>query len=266
MTAATDRALVAAELVNSIYPSGGLTTDEAWLGIYQVLLWYEHGLPHIIDANELQNSQKWRDRAVLAEQYIASELNVAPASLASLVDRMMMLPRWAGKQRNNPLGNGFRTLLHVVLEQFGNTHLTYEQEAKAAAWFPGIRLPGRSNQPSIDILALAGGRSAPEPKAVISCKWSNRHDRSSDPTNECPQYKSASIRMGRSATHLKYIVATAEMYDRRVEKLTAQECVDYVAHLHLPLFIAVNGGAAPTFAGHTKLIDITDLIRLTHQW
>jgi hypothetical protein len=33
----------------------------------------------------------------------------------------------------------------------------------------------------MDVLALKAGK----PRAVISCKWSIRHDRISDPTNEC---------------------------------------------------------------------------------
>lgn len=45
---------------NAEYPSG-LSPETAWLGIYQVLLWYEpvallvlSGLPHIIDADKLR--------------------------------------------------------------------------------------------------------------------------------------------------------------------------------------------------------------------
>lgn len=266
MTSAIDRALMATELANSVYPSGSLNLNEAWLGIYQTLLWYEHGLPHIIDANELRGSSRWRDRARAAEKYLADALGVSTSEMPQMVDRMMSLPRWKGKQRNNPLGNGFRTLLHVVLEQFGSHDLIYDQEAKATVWFPGIRLPGRSTTPSIDILVSKARKTGGAvPKAVVSCKWSNRHDRSSDPTNECPQYKSASLQMGNAASHLLYVVATSEMYDRRVEKLTNQQCVDFVVHTHLPLFEHLNGGPAD-FQGSEKLIDLTKFVRMTADW
>ena len=48
---------------NAVFP-GGLNTGNAWLGIYQVLLWYESlqrygisDLPHIIDADKLKALQ-----------------------------------------------------------------------------------------------------------------------------------------------------------------------------------------------------------------
>ena len=51
------------------------------------------------------------------------------------------------------------------------------------------------------------------PRAVISAKWSMRHDRLSDITNECPVYKAAHQRIYRqSQTGLSYFVVTNE-YD-----------------------------------------------------
>lgn len=50
----------------AIYPTG-LTPQTAWLGIYQVLLWYEPvnwvgytSLPHIVEANDLRPSNPER--------------------------------------------------------------------------------------------------------------------------------------------------------------------------------------------------------------
>ena len=152
-----------------------------------------------------------------------------------------------------------------VLELFGNQQLKYHQEAKATDWFPGISMPGRSNKPSIDILVARPQPSGSKvPKAIVSCKWSIRHDRISDPTNECVQYKRASIGSGFSATHLLYGVVTSEMDHQRIAKLVDQECVDFVAHTHLPLFAHLNG--TPKFPGHANVIDLTDLVRLTKGW
>lgn len=50
MASATDRKLVVGVFDQAVYPSGKATLDEAWLGIYQTLLWYEHGLLHIREA------------------------------------------------------------------------------------------------------------------------------------------------------------------------------------------------------------------------
>ena len=72
------------------------------------------------------------------------------------------------------------------------------------------------------------------------------------------------LAMGSSANRLVYAVATSEMYDQRVAKLTNQPCADYVVHTHLPLFQYLNGKSA--FQGHKKLIDLTKLVQLTQTW
>ena len=106
MTTPADRALIVSELHSSQYPNPGnsLTLNDAWLGIYQTLLWYEHQLPHIIESDKLKRNSTWQAKAKQAESFIARSLSVQPSHLPRMVDRMMGLPRWAGMQRNNPLG------------------------------------------------------------------------------------------------------------------------------------------------------------------
>ena len=147
MPSPADRALIVNEFESSIWPKGHPTLDDAWLGIMQVLLWYWEDYPHVIEANELENNATWRRRAKDAEALIASELGIPPADVRDVVDRMMRLPRWQKKsgkqmQRNNPLGHGFRTLVAHALMTWGNTTLTYFQEAPAMTAFPGITLAG----------------------------------------------------------------------------------------------------------------------------
>lgn len=80
MASATDRKLVVGVFDQAVYPSGKATLDEAWLGIYQTLLWYEHGLLHIREANDLKKNATWQKRARDAEIYIAGLLGVASAA------------------------------------------------------------------------------------------------------------------------------------------------------------------------------------------
>ena len=72
----------------TLYPEG-LRVETAWLGIYQVLLWYEEvgwagyrSLPHIAEADRLrppasrrqkggEKATAWQKRAAAAESYLA---------------------------------------------------------------------------------------------------------------------------------------------------------------------------------------------------
>ena len=172
----------------------------------------------------------------------------------------MRLPRWSGRQRNNPLGNGFRMLIHEVLRRWGNPVFTYREETKATEWFPGIQLAGRSATPSIDVTIADGYR----PKTVVSCKWSIRHDRISDPTNECTAYKGAAIQQ--QVMDLTYVVATNELDGQRLDKILSQPCVDRVVHVHLALaeHLAPLPPRVRDARESGKLLDLSDWVSATH--
>jgi hypothetical protein len=261
MPSASDRDLVSAEFDASVYPSGAASLVEAALGIYQVLLWYDDSahVLHINESNELKR-KAWATRAGLAEEYLATQLGVPAAQLPQLMDRMMRLSRWTGVQRQNPLGNGLRTLIAEVLRRWGSPALEYFQEADATRWFPGITLPGRSTAPKIDVLAVKGG----DPRAVISCKWSIRHDRISDPTNECTSYKAAAIQ--RQITDLEYHVVSNEFSPARLNKVLDQPCVDGLVHVHTPLLETIAGPYAVPVVSHPKFRDLVTLVAATHHW
>lgn len=263
MPSEADRALVVAEFDSAKYPSGAPTLETAWLGIYQVLWWYEHELLHVREANDLKRNPAWQERARQAERYLASNLQISPERVPGLVDRMMSLPRWHGMQRNNPLGNGLRFLTTEVLQRWGDDRLTYTEELNATHWFPGIRMAGRSRTPAIDVAVSANG----VPAAVISCKWSIRHDRISDPTNECTTYKAAAIQQQNMG--LRYYVVTSEMDSQRLDKVLDQECVDALVHVHLDLACAIQPALAEKTAEDRRkgrLLDLTELIALTSEW
>lgn len=266
MPSEADRQAVIAEFDSAIYTLGHPTLAEAALGIYQVLMWYDEvaHLLHVNESNELQKNA-WAARAQLAEDYLATQLGIPTSQVPQAVDRMMKLPRWqkpggGPMQRNNPLGNGLRILLAEVLRRWGNPALEYLQEEDAAKRFPGISLPGRSTTPKIDVLVVKTGK----PRAVVSCKWSIRHDRISDPTNECTAYKSAAIQQ--QITNLEYFVVANEFSAARLDKVLNQPCVDGLVHVHSPLLQTISGPAAVPVVSHSKFLDLIDFVQATHGW
>src|SRR5687768_9577518 len=88
-------------------------------------------------------------------------------------------------------------------------------------------MPGRSIKSKVDVAAIrkSNGRT----KAVMSCKWSYKHDRISDPTNECQQYKSAAIQQ--QIMDLRMYVVTSEMSVARLDKVLNQPCIDGLVHV-----------------------------------
>lgn len=262
---------------NAEYPAG-LSSATAWLGIYQTLLWYEpinwlgfSDLPHIIDADKLRpaspakkrtwtSSNAWQRRAQAIGLYLAGQLGCPVNSVPNKTDLLMKQPDYEGMQRQNTLGIAFVGLVKHVLEKFGSTAVFYETEVEATTIFPGITFPGRSGTPRIDLLA----KRSDIPRAIISAKWSVRHDRLSDITNECPVYKAAYERIYRQARrdHLLYYVVTNEYDPSRLNKMLDDTCVDGVVHVHKAAVVDVCGLDERL----TRLIDLVDFINATSSW
>jgi len=220
--------------------------DRAWLGIYTALLWYEETgredrprLPHIIDADKLRKPRAgklgiWQRRAGAVGEYLAREMGCGDHEVDGRVDQLLRGPGFQGLQRQNPLGIAFIGLVHHVMGRHGRPTLTYDMEIRAQDVFPGITFPGRSTSPSIDVLARREGRAV----AIISVKWSVRHDRVNDLTNECPAYKGAAS-WGRNP--LRYIVVTNEFDPARLHKMLGDSCIDAVVHVHKKAVVDVAG-------------------------
>jgi hypothetical protein len=259
------------------YPDG-LTPATAWQGVYQTLLWYEpvnwvgiEKLPHIIDADKLRpasaprrqswNAENaWQKRAILVEEHLAATLKCAAQRLPEKVDLLMKQPGYRGMQRQNSLGTAFAGLTKHILEKFGSKRVSYETEVDAGAVFPGITFPGRSSTPRIDVLAIMEGT----PSAIISAKWSLRHDRLNDITNECPVYKAAYQRIFRQARfqHLRFYVITNEYDPARLSKLLSDSCVDSLVHVHKAAVVEV----CKLNSRLQELKDLEDLVRATWTW
>lgn len=262
-------------LDNASYPKG-ITGQTAWLGIYQALLWYEpvglHGfeaLPHVIDADKLRPSASrepsrragaWQVRAQAVEAYVASELGCPPGELRQRVDQLMRLPEYVRLQRQNPLGTAFSGAIKHVLESFGHSALSYDLEVDATKVFPGIRMPWRSTTPKMDILVLQHGHF-PEgrPIAILSTKWSLRHDRINDVLGECPEYKSAALKRRLS---LRYFVVTNEFDPARLAKVLSDPCIDGLVHVHRHAVTGICG-----LDGRLeKMLDLSDFVAQTRSW
>lgn len=286
MPSEEDRRIIVDAFDNDcLWPAGDPRLEDAWLGIYQLLLWYDHGYIHIRESNDLKNNRKWQEKAKAAESYIASSMGISVDELPSHVDKMMQLPRWAEPladkgtlvscphcnneflvpaqgQRQNPLGNGLRILTAEILRRWGDPRFTYEEEALAANRFPGIQMPGRSANPKVDVLA----GSAAGPCAIVSCKWSGRHDRMSDITNECQEYKAAAVR--RQNMNLKHYVVTNELDGQRTDKVLNQPCIDGLVMVHLPLAKEM-GTITPLMERNIetgRLLDLTTFVELSKGW
>ncbi len=264
-------------LENAEYPSG-LNATTVWLGFYQKLLWYEPvkwvgfgDLPHIIDADKLRPSSPakkrtwikpnaWQIRAQDISLHLAEQLGCSPERLSLKTDLLMKQPDYEGMQRQNTLGIAFAGIIKHSLERFGSKTVSYETEVEATEIFPGITFPGRSNTPRIDVLAKSGNI----PRAIISAKWSVRHDRLSDITNECPVYKAGYERIYRQARRnpFLYYVVTNEYDPARLNKMLDDTCVDGIVHVHKAAVVEVcglNGRLA-------RLIDLADFINVSLSW
>ena len=100
----------------------------------------------------------------------------------------------------------------------------------------------------------------------MSCKWSYKHDRISDPTNECQQYKSAAIQQ--QLMDLEMYVVTSEMSVSRLDKVLNQPCIDGLVHVHLPAVEQAEPYSKDMKAAMSngRLMDLVDFVTLTHGW
>lgn len=241
-------------------------------------MWYEpvsqfgfKQLPHIIDADKLRPASPvrartwtkpsaWQTRAEAFGKHLAERIASSPGNVPQMTDMLMKQPDYLGMQRQNTLGTAFVGILAHILKKFGSELVSYKTEVEATTVFPGIAFPGRSTTPRIDLLASQNDL----PRAIISAKWSVRHDRLSDITNECPVYKAAYQRIYRQQQHesLLYYVATNEYDPARLNKMLDDRCVDGVVHVHKPAVVEVCGLDKRLI----RLIDLSDFVKATSSW
>lgn len=253
---------IASQIVDNSIRQLSDGVESAWIGIYEALLWYEtmpdgEAFPHIIDANRVRRANTkniWRQRSRAFEAYLAERMGVGHDAVKDRVDQLMRHPEFLGLQRQNPLGIAFIGVVQHLMRRYGSRQITYRTEFSATELFPTISLAGRSESPQIDIAAFKDGR----PVAIISNKWSLRHDRLGDLVAECRAYKAAAM----WTQSIQYHVITNEFDPARLIKALSDECFDSVTHVHSQAVIEVcqlDGGLA-------GLSDLTKLIEKTQSW
>lgn len=185
--------------------------------------------------------------------YLSEHLSCTPEEVKKKVDLLMKHKDFRGLQRQNPLGIAFAGLIRHILQRFGSASLHYELEVNANDIFPGITFPGRSTTPAMDIY-VSDGQGLP--KAVVSVKWSVRHDRINDLINKRPVYKAAAQRQSRIT--LPYYVVTNEFDPARLTKLLQDTCFDAVVHVHKPAVTEICGLDGRLM----NLKDLTDFVQM----
>jgi hypothetical protein len=272
---------VVAELQRARYPGGTITKANVWLGMIQVMCWYDFGFLHIIDSDKLNPTGlgrktkskgprydgPWQLRARAAEAEILRRLGLPPAAAPDAIGLMWRNAWWAdcetGNQKANPVGNALRYLGAYAMQEWGNTDFGYLQEQPLKTYFPGFSIPG-VHTPAADVLVTKHVGSTPV--ADISCKWSMRTDRVSECHKECAHVKSAALQSMRSRS-FKFYVLCHEYDPARIAALLSDECIDGVALVNLPILEAI--GLADRLRHEIaagRLLSLEQLIDASSSW
>ena len=219
-------------------------SSTVWRGLYQLLMWFEIDVPHVIDGDKLARGV-WRTRAEAVASALAQEFNCALSELPDKVDMLLANPMFKKRpQRQNPLGIGFVSSLFILLEHFSSTDYQFmPEESIGKTVFRGIREAPRS---APDIVAVKGDMEV----AVISAKWSLRHDRLKDLKDECNYFKTL---MG----SLKFYAVTNEYDPARLSKVLEDYRIDGLFHVNRKLVVEV----AQVDGRLGRLSDLSELLQ-----
>lgn len=239
-----------AELAVSLYEelltARGWTLDRAWLAITMLLVtcdvwrygeWQAfHDAPVLRESNDYRLTKsgapnKALSEAVKVKERIAEELGVGVASVCSELGVFFRHPDIGGLQPNNPRGHAFRSLVAETLARFGDSHLDVAEEVSPRDLFPGFDFGNRSKDARIDIVVKRG----PRPVALITTRWTYRHDRV-DIIDEARAYVPAARELNRDC---RFFGVTAEFGPARLRKVIGQtspvmrnSAIDRLVHLN----------------------------------
>jgi hypothetical protein len=234
-----------AEVVRQALAPHLVDATTVWRGVYQLLMWFHQDVPHIMDGDKLARGA-WRRRAEAVKVAIAAEFGCDPSEVVNKVDLLVKSPIFAKRpQRQNPLGIGFVASLFTALEHFSSQEYRFfPEEAIGDAVFRGIREAPRS---APDIVAVKNEVEV----AVLSAKWSLRHDRLKDLKDECNYFKTL---MG----SLKFYAVTNEFDPARLNKVLEDYRIDGLFHVNRRLVVDV----AQVDSRLQRLADLSDLLGL----
>ncbi|MFQ5853704.1 MAG: hypothetical protein ACE5JU_24360 [Candidatus Binatia bacterium] len=217
------------QVIEPILEQHSTSSDQAWDGIYRLLLWYDGGYPHIVEANELKK-KSWGERARLIEAELAKAFGCPAHEVRYQVGKLYQHPLFRRMQIQNPLGIGFTLSVALLLRKFCSAHYQFlMEEAIGETVFIGLRdAPRRAS----DLVAVRGGTE----EAIVSAKWSIRHDRLKDLFDECSYFRAVRPK-------LRFLVVTDEYMPARLEKLLENRCIDEVFHVRRDFLLQVNPGS-----------------------
>lgn len=222
-----------AELAVSLYEElltvRGWALNQAWLAITMLLVtcdvwrfgeWLAlHDAPVLRESNDYRltkggSPNKALSEAVKVKERIAEELGVDPEGVCSELGVFFRHPDIGGLQPNNPRGHAFRSLVAETLARFGDPQLEVAEEVSPRDLFPGFEFGNRSKDARIDIVVKRG----PRPVALITTRWTYRHDRV-DIIDEARAYVPAARELNRDC---RFFGVTAEFGTARLKKVIAQ--------------------------------------------
>lgn len=177
---------------------------------------------------------------------LAHEFGCTEQQVPEQIDLLLKSPIFTKKpQRQNPLGIGFVTALFLSLGHFSSKDYKFlPEEAIGTAVFQGIKEAPRS---APDIVVTKGDAEI----AVISAKWSLRHDRLKDVKDECNYFKTVK-------GSLKFYAVTNEFDPARLNKILEDYRIDGLFHVNRRLVVEV----ASVDGRMERLRDLSELLGL----
>ncbi len=220
--------------------------DRAWLAITTLLvtcdIWRDgewrlfHNAPVVRESNDYKLTKVGAPNKALSEAFqvrrrIAEELGVDPEGVCSELGVFFRHSEIDGLQPNNLRGHAFRSLVAETLATFGDPQLDVAEEVSPRELFPGFDFGNRSKDARIDIVVKRG----PRPVALITTRWTYRHDRV-DIIDEARAYVPAARNLNRDC---RFFGVTAEFGTARLKKVIGQtsplmrnSAIDRLVHLN----------------------------------
>lgn len=237
---------LAVRLFQGLLADNDWELDQSWLAIATLLMTCEiwrdgewrafHNAPVLQESNNYKlkrngEPNKALEEALLVKEWIAAELDVPAEGLCAELSQFLRHPEIADLQPNNPRGHAFRSLVAETLARFGDPELDVREEVSPYRLFPGFPFPTRSPDARIDIVVRRGPRLV----ALISARWTYRHDRV-EMIDEAMAYMPAA--RGQNDT-CRFFGATAEFGAARLKKVIEQTqpmmrnaAIDRLVHLN----------------------------------
>ncbi len=220
---------LAVALYQDLLTARGWHLDRSWLAITMLLVTCEiwrygewvpfHEAPVLRESNDygltkVGTPNKTLSEALQVKERIAEELEVDPDEVCSELGLFFRDHEIEGLQPNNPRGHAFRSLVAETLARFGDPDLEVAEEVSPRELFPGFDFGNRSKDARIDIVVRRGPRTV----ALITTRWTYRHDRV-DIIDEARAYVPAARTLNRDC---RFFGVTAEFGTARLKKVIGQ--------------------------------------------